>query len=41
MDEQSQKGKDEKKSGNSHATWWTAPAATYAAFTGDAAAQTM
>ena len=29
----SQKGKDEKKSGNNHATWWTAQAATYAAFT--------
>lgn len=37
----SQKGKDEKKSGNNHATWWTAQAATYGAFTGDAAAQTM
>jgi hypothetical protein len=34
-------GLDEKKSGNNHATWWTAQAAAFAAFTGDAAAQSM
>jgi Alginate lyase len=34
-------GLDEKSSGNNHATWWTAQAAAYAAFTGDAAAQRM
>ncbi len=37
----SQKGQDEKKSGNNHATWWTAQAATYASLTGDTAAQKM
>jgi len=37
----SQYGLDEKKSGNNHATWWTAQAASFAAFTGDAAAQRM
>src|SRR5580704_6850766 len=30
----SKDGLDEKSSGNNHATWWTAQAATYAAFTG-------
>lgn len=34
-------GLDEKSSGNNHATWWTAQAAAFAAFTGDAAAQRM
>jgi hypothetical protein len=34
-------GLDEKSSGNNHATWWTAQAAAFAAFTGDAAAQSM
>jgi len=34
-------GLDEKKSGNNHATWWTAQAASFAAFTGDTAAQRM
>lgn len=37
----SKDGRDEKSSGNNHATWWTAQAATFAAFTGDAAAQRM
>jgi Alginate lyase len=37
----SQKGLDEKKSGNNHATWWTAQVAAYAALTGNAAAQAM
>ncbi len=37
----SDKGLAEKKSGNNHATWWTAQAAAYAAFTGDAAARRM
>jgi hypothetical protein len=37
----SQKGLDEKKSGNNHATWWTAQAASYATFTGDAATRKM
>lgn len=37
----SKPGLDEKKSGNNHATWWTAQAATYAAFAGDAAAMRM
>jgi hypothetical protein len=37
----SQKGLDEKNSGNNHATWWTAQVAAYAAFTGDAATQRM
>jgi hypothetical protein len=34
-------GLDEKQSGNNHATWWTAQAASYAAFTGDVAMQRM
>ena len=37
----SPKGLDEKKSGNNHATWWTAQAASYAALVGDKAAQKM
>jgi hypothetical protein len=37
----SKNGLDEKSSGNNHATWWTAQAASFAAFTGDAAAQRM
>jgi len=37
----SDKGLDEKKSGNNHATWWTAQAAAYAAYLNDAAAQQM
>jgi len=37
----STKGLDEKKSGNNHATWWTAQAAAYASLTGDTAAQQM
>ncbi len=37
----SSKGLDEKKSGNNHATWWTAQVAAYAAFTGDDAALSM
>jgi hypothetical protein len=37
----SQKGLDEKKSGNNHATWWTAQAASYASLVGDAASQRM
>jgi hypothetical protein len=37
----SKDGLDEKSSGNNHATWWTAQAASFAAFTGDAAAQRM
>ena len=37
----SQKGLDEKMSGNNHATWWTAQAAAYASLTGDAAAKSM
>ncbi|HKA02088.1 MAG TPA: alginate lyase family protein [Candidatus Solibacter sp.] len=32
----SKKGLDEKKSGNNHATWWTAQVAAYASFTRDA-----
>jgi len=35
----SSKGLDEKKSGNNHATWWTAQVAAYSALTGDAATQ--
>jgi len=31
----SKKGLDEKKSGNNHATWWTAQVAAYASFTRD------
>jgi len=37
----SQKGLDEKKSGNNHATWWTAQVAAYAGFTGDTAVRKM
>jgi hypothetical protein len=37
----SQKGLDEKKSGNNHATWWTAQVASYASFTGDAGTRRM
>src|SRR5438876_11868421 len=37
----SEKGIDEKKSGNNHATWWTAQAAAYAIFVQDAAAERM
>ena len=37
----SSKGLDEKKSGNNHATWWTAQVAAYSAFTGDSGAQAM
>jgi hypothetical protein len=37
----SEKGLDEKKSGNNHSTWWTAQAAAYAAFVGDNAAKSM
>ncbi|SPE43576.1 conserved hypothetical protein [Candidatus Sulfopaludibacter sp. SbA3] len=33
----SKKGLEEKKSGNNHATWWTAQVAAYSSFTGDAA----
>jgi hypothetical protein len=37
----SSKGVDEKKSGNNHATWWTAQVASYAAFTSDAEMRRM
>jgi len=37
----SRNGLAEKVSGNNHATWWTAQAATYAGFTGDAGAMEM
>ncbi len=37
----SEKGLDEKKSGNNHATWWTAQVAAYAGFTGDTVARKM
>lgn len=37
----SEKGLSEKKSGNNHATWWTAQMAAYAAFTGNATASQM
>jgi len=37
----SPKGLDEKKSGNNHATWWTAQAASYASLVRDASAQQM
>jgi len=37
----SPKGLDEKKSGNNHATWWTAQSAAYATLVGDAAAKSM
>jgi hypothetical protein len=35
----SEKGLDEKNSGNNHATWWTAQVAAYATFANDTAAQ--
>jgi hypothetical protein len=38
---QSKPGLEEKSSGNNHATWWTAQAATYAALTGNAGALRM
>jgi hypothetical protein len=37
----SQKGLDEKKSGNNHATWWTAQVAAYATLAGDQAMKNM
>lgn len=37
----SQKGLDEKKSGNNHATWFAAQVAAYATLVGDDAAKTM
>jgi hypothetical protein len=37
----SEKGLDEKKSGNNHSTWWTAQAAAYAALIGDNEAKSM
>ncbi len=37
----SAKGRDEKMSGNNHATWWTAQVAAYATFVGDDAIQRM
>jgi hypothetical protein len=37
----SQKGLDEKKSGNNHATWWTAQVAAYATLVGDQAMKSM
>jgi hypothetical protein len=37
----SKKGLDEKKSGNNHATWWTAQVAAYALLTGDTSMQQM
>jgi hypothetical protein len=37
----SRKGLDEKKSGNNHATWWTAQAAAYATLTGNEKAKEM
>jgi Alginate lyase len=37
----SKKGLDEKKSGNNHATWWTAQVAAYAMFTANASMQKM
>jgi len=37
----SKKGLDEKKSGNNHATWWTAQVAAYATFTANASMQKM
>jgi hypothetical protein len=37
----SKKGLDEKKSGNNHATWWTAQVAAYASFLGDEATLRM
>jgi hypothetical protein len=35
----SEKGLDEKKSGNNHATWWVAQVAAYAGYIGDRATQ--
>jgi hypothetical protein len=37
----SKKGLDEKKSGNNHATWWTAQVAAYATLTGNEGAKSM
>jgi Alginate lyase len=37
----SEKGLDEKKSGNNHATWWTAQVAAYASLVGDRPLQAM
>jgi hypothetical protein len=37
----SQKGLDEKKSGNNHATWWTAQVASYASLVDDQAMKSM
>jgi hypothetical protein len=37
----SKKGLDEKKSGNNHATWWTAQAAAYATLTGNESVKKM
>lgn len=37
----SKKGLDEKKSGNNHATWWSAQAAAYATFVDDSSARNM
>ncbi|MBZ5620500.1 MAG: alginate lyase family protein [Acidobacteriia bacterium] len=37
----SDKGLDEKMSGNNHATWWTAQVAAYATLVGDQGAKTM
>ncbi len=37
----SEKGLDEKKSGNNHATWWTAQVAAYATYLNDTRAQSM
>jgi hypothetical protein len=37
----SKKGLDEKKSGNNHATWWTAQVAAYATLTNDEAVKAM
>ncbi len=37
----SDKGRDEKNSGNNHSTWWTAQVAAYAIFVGDAGTRRM
>jgi hypothetical protein len=37
----SKKGLDEKKSGNNHATWWTAQVGAYSTFTANASMQKM
>src|SRR5262249_33663060 len=37
----SQKGLDEKKSGNNHMTWWTAQVSAFATLVGDAAQKSM